>query len=59
MARTPRVLWKPSETFAEQTRLRAYSDWLTDLHGVAVASYDELWRWSVGDLEDLRARAGT
>jgi acetoacetyl-CoA synthetase len=51
MARTPRVLWEPSEAFAAQTRLCAYGRWLTDHHGVEVAAYDELWRWSVGDLE--------
>jgi len=51
MAQTPRVLWEPSAAFAEQTRLRAYGQWLSAYHGVEVAGYDELWRWSVGDLE--------
>ncbi len=51
MARTPRVLWEPSAAFAEQTRLHAYGEWLSAYHGVDVASYEELWRWSVGDLE--------
>jgi acetoacetyl-CoA synthetase len=51
MARTPRVLWEPTEAFAGRTRLRAYEDWLSAYHGVEVAGYDELWRWSIGDLE--------
>jgi acetoacetyl-CoA synthetase len=51
MAGTPRVLWEPPQTFAAQTRMRAYEEWLAARHGVAVATYDELWRWSVGDLE--------
>jgi len=45
------VLWEPGEPFAASTRLRAYEAWLADYHGVDVAGYDELWRWSVGDLE--------
>ena len=51
MARTPRVLWEPGAPFAARTRLRAYEDWLAAYHGVDVADYGELWRWSVGDLE--------
>ena len=51
MARTPRVLWEPSEAFAQQTRMRAFEAWLAAQHGVEVAGYDELWRWSVADIE--------
>ena len=49
--RKPRLLWEPGEAFVERTRLRAYTQWLSAYHGVDVTSYDELWRWSVGDLE--------
>ncbi|MDP1850414.1 MAG: acetoacetate--CoA ligase [Solirubrobacteraceae bacterium] len=49
--RKPRVLWEPGEPFAARTRLRAYEAWLAATHGVDVESYDDLWRWSVGDLE--------
>ena len=45
------LLWEPSAAFAQRTRLRAYMDWLAAYHGVEVDGYDELWRWSVGDLE--------
>jgi acetoacetyl-CoA synthetase len=31
-------------------QIRLYQDWLRDQRGLAFASYDELWRWSVGDL---------
>ena len=47
------LLWEPGEAFAQRTRLRAYMEWLAAYHGVDVATYDELWRWSVGDLEAL------
>ncbi|MBW3652995.1 MAG: AMP-binding protein [Actinobacteria bacterium] len=49
--RKPQVLWEPDEAFARRTRLRAYGDWLSAHRGVAAASYHELWRWSVDDLE--------
>ena len=51
--RKPRVLWEPGEPFAARTRLRAYERWLAGTHGVDATTYDELWRWSVADLEGL------
>src|SRR5687768_11940592 len=45
------MLWEPSATFAQRTRLRAYMDWLAAEHGVRAATYAELWRWSVDDVE--------
>jgi acetoacetyl-CoA synthetase len=49
--RKPQPLWEPDEAFARRTRLRAYGDWLSAYHGVEVATYDDLWEWSIGDLE--------
>ncbi|HUR86880.1 MAG TPA: AMP-binding protein, partial [Solirubrobacteraceae bacterium] len=51
MSRDPTVLWRPGENFAARTRLRAYMQWLAAERGVRASSYDELWRWSVGDLD--------
>jgi acetoacetyl-CoA synthetase len=51
MSRKPRPLWEPDEAFAQRTRLRAYMHWLAAERGERVATYDELWRWSVSDLE--------
>ena len=51
MADVPRVLWKPSATLARRTRMRAYMDWLAAHRDVRIGAYDELWRWSVGDVE--------
>ncbi|MEA2186326.1 MAG: acetoacetyl-CoA synthetase, partial [Solirubrobacteraceae bacterium] len=51
MRRKPRTLWQPGETFAERTRLRAYMEWLTVQRGEQFSTYDELWRWSVSDLD--------
>ena len=51
MSRDPTVLWQPGEAFARRTRLRAYMRWLAAERAVHVATYDDLWRWSVDDLE--------
>jgi len=50
MSRKPRTLWEPDERFTQRTRLRAYMRWLAQ-RGRQAATYDELWRWSVSDLE--------
>ena len=49
--RRPPLLWEPDAAFAQRTRLRGYMDWLAAYHGVDVDSYDELWQWSVGEIE--------
>jgi acetoacetyl-CoA synthetase len=49
--REPPVLWEPDESFVQRARMREYGDWLSAYHGVDVSSYDELWRWSIGDIE--------
>jgi acetoacetyl-CoA synthetase len=51
MRREPRTLWQPGEAFVERTRLRAYMDWLAVQRGEQFSTYDELWRWSLSDLD--------
>src|SRR5436190_2402598 len=41
------LLWEPSAEVKERTRLTDYMRWL----GRDFETYDELWRWSVEDLE--------
>jgi acetoacetyl-CoA synthetase len=53
------VLWQPGEEFAERTRLRAYMRWLADERGIDAATYDDLWRWSVEDLEGFWSSIAT
>lgn len=45
------LLWAPSSEQAEASRLHQYQQWLATHHSVPVASYQDLWRWSVDDLE--------
>jgi acetoacetyl-CoA synthetase len=44
------LLWEPSLGRAEGSCLRAFERFLKREHGLLFASYDELWRWSVGDV---------
>jgi acetoacetyl-CoA synthetase len=48
---TSEKLWEPSTGLIERSRLREYMDWLEAKRGLHFATYDELWRWSVDDLE--------
>jgi acetoacetyl-CoA synthetase len=51
IANAPRLLWEPSAAFVRATRMRSYMDWLAAERGVRAGTYDELWRWSVGDVD--------
>src|SRR5919199_5232620 len=45
------LLWTPSEEARERTTLTRYMRWLQDARGLGFDDYEELWRWSVDDLE--------
>ncbi|MDQ3850177.1 MAG: acetoacetate--CoA ligase [Actinomycetota bacterium] len=47
----PTPLWQPSEAFVQRTNLRAYMDWLERERGLRADTYEELWCWSVNDLQ--------
>jgi acetoacetyl-CoA synthetase len=45
------VLWSPPADVRETTELGRLLNWLRDERGRDFAGYDDLWRWSVDDLE--------
>ena len=45
-----KLLWKPDSASARRTNMVAFMKWL-EKRGLSFAGYDELWRWSVDDLE--------
>jgi acetoacetyl-CoA synthetase len=47
------VLWEPPAAVKESTNLNHYMKWLEKERSLAFQSYDELWSWSVTDLEDF------
>jgi acetoacetyl-CoA synthetase len=48
-----RVIWSPPEAPDRRPRLREYLSWLRATRGLALSGYDELWRWSVTELEEF------
>lgn len=45
------VLWTPSREYMEKSRLAGFMQWLVEEKGLHFGSYDQLWEWSVTDLE--------
>jgi acetoacetyl-CoA synthetase len=50
-ASAPPILWQPSPERVERATLTRYTRWLEDRLGHTFDSYDELWRWSVDELD--------
>jgi acetoacetyl-CoA synthetase len=45
------LLWEPSAELVERSRLAGFMRWLERDRGLSFDGYDELWRWSVDDLD--------
>ncbi|MDM0033591.1 acetoacetate--CoA ligase [Variovorax sp. J22P271] len=45
------LLWSPSPEQVGASRLHHYQQWLAQRHGVQASGYQDLWHWSVNDLE--------
>lgn len=52
-ARMTSPLWKPSRYFTEQSLLKKYMEWLFVKKGLYFRDYDDLWDWSVTDLDNF------
>ena len=50
-ATPPEKLWEPPAELVERARMTEYMRWLAAERGLELDGYDELWRWSVDDLE--------
>jgi acetoacetyl-CoA synthetase len=47
----PELLWTPSTERVEQATLTRYTRWLESRRGLQFDDYQELWRWSIEDLD--------
>lgn len=47
------MIWEPDQRTAERTNVVKYMRWLEKERGLTFNSYQDLWRWSVDDLEGL------
>ena len=53
MIKEGELLWRPSADWVANANVTAFTNWLQREHGLKFASYDELWRWSVTELESF------
>ncbi len=49
------LLWTPSHEWLARSNLTAYMRWLDRTRSLKFASYEELWRWSVDNLDTFWA----
>ncbi|WP_129673998.1 acetoacetate--CoA ligase [Candidatus Chloroploca sp. Khr17] len=47
----PTLLWSPSVELKQQSKMQHYMTWLAETRGLQFTTYDELWRWSVDEIE--------
>lgn len=45
------ILWSPPDDVRERSRIGAFMSWLESERGLRFDGYDDLWRWSVDDLD--------
>ena len=50
-ATAPPILWTPSPERIERAALTRYTRWVEERTGRTFASYEQLWQWSVDELE--------
>src|SRR5437763_1315724 len=51
MTQEGELLWSPSPPWRDGARVTQFIQWLESHRGHRFATYDELWQWSVDDLE--------
>ncbi len=47
------LLWTPSRERIENAKVTAFTRWLAKERGKSFATYEDLWRWSVDELEEF------
>ncbi len=51
MSGEPKLLWTPSRERIDASTLTRYQAWLQETRGLRFGSYEELWQWSVDELD--------
>ena len=47
----PEVLWTPSAQWIERAQITRYQQWLERSRGLRFDNYEQLWQWSVNEVE--------
>ena len=45
------TIWRPTEDTIDRANITRYQEWLARHHALSFASYQDLWRWSVTELD--------
>ena len=53
MTKEGTLLWQPPAHFKTNSNLQKYIDWLKQNRNLTFANYEDLWQWSVNNLEDF------
>ena len=53
VAHVPELLWQPTEDAKTASNMAKYQAWLLAERGLSFDSYEALWIWSTGNLEDF------
>ena len=48
-----KIIWKPSAKRKNSSSMKCFMDWLRDERDLSFADFNELWEWSVNDLESF------
>jgi acetoacetyl-CoA synthetase len=49
----PEVLWTPSPEQVQRATLTRYQAWVEEQHGLTFERYEDLWRWSVENIDEF------
>lgn len=50
---SPKLLWQPSEEVISSSNISKYLDWLKVNNIIDITDYNDLWQWSVNNIEDF------
>ncbi|WP_066308793.1 acetoacetate--CoA ligase [Bacillus sp. FJAT-29814] len=46
-----KLLWEPSQQFQDESNMKKFMAWLEETRGLRFQTYEQLWNWSVTDIE--------
>lgn len=53
MSQQQTTIWQPTENFIQNANLKQFEQWLQKEKGLNFNNYEELWQWSIDEIEDF------
>jgi acetoacetyl-CoA synthetase len=50
---TPRLLWTPPQKLKDESNISRYTRWLAEKKNLHFTSYQELWNWSISNIDEF------